>query len=100
MAYPAIKYNFGTATQRWYDEIKDYNFATGKAITPGKVVGHFTAQIWKNVKKVGYGFCTTTKSHVISPSRSLRLAVLYVVANYSPTPNVQGQYTVNVLRPI
>lgn len=34
------------STQRWYDEIKDFNWDTGKSKN-GKPVGHFTQVVWK-----------------------------------------------------
>jgi hypothetical protein len=64
------------------------------------MIGHFTAQIWKKVNTVGIGFCTATQKYVYSPTVTLDLAVLYVVANYYPTPNVVGQYTQNVFPPV
>lgn len=77
----------------------DYNYAKGTAITPGKVIQNFTAQVWKSVRNVGYGFCTANMTHLFSPSKSLNLTVMYVVANFSPTPNRPGYYRINVLRP-
>lgn len=56
------------------------------------MIGHFTAQIWKEVTGVGFGFCAATQQYVYSPDLTLDIAVLYVVANYYPTPNVVGQY--------
>lgn len=53
---PTLKYIPGSASQDWYDEISDYNFSTFKSNDPSKMVGHFTAMIWKSAQKVGFGF--------------------------------------------
>ena len=52
---PKITYNDGLMTNTWYKEIDDYNFNTGLSKNGG-VIGHFTAEIWKSVTKVGFGF--------------------------------------------
>ena len=41
--------NGGKGVDSWYNEIKDYNFKTGKANSPGAVVGHFTQVVWDNL---------------------------------------------------
>lgn len=87
--FPVLKYHPGGATRSWQSEVRNYNFATGKPINPSKPIGHFTAQVWKKVSSVGFGFCATTNG---------KYTVLYVVANYGPTPNVVGQYTQNVFK--
>lgn len=33
----------------WYSEIKNYNFSSGQALTPGLQIYHFTSMIWKAV---------------------------------------------------
>ena len=45
-------YVCGDMSKSWYDEIKDYNFDTGKSTG---VTGHFTQIIWKDTKEVGFG---------------------------------------------
>ena len=50
-------------------------------------VGHFTQVVWKSSKELGVGKAT---------SRSGRI---YVVANYYPPGNYQGQFAQNVLPP-
>jgi len=47
-----LDYVSGEMTKAWYDEIKNYNFKTGKS---KDVTGHFTQVIWKNSKEVGFG---------------------------------------------
>jgi uncharacterized protein YkwD len=93
MSTQYISYADGMATTSWYNEIAYYNFATGSSKS-GKVTGHFTAEIWKTVKKVGFGFFGKYVSYM-----GKSWLQLYVVANYSPTPNVMGQYLQNVLKP-
>ncbi len=99
-AYPSISYDSGKATANWYSEISNYDFATGTAIDSSKQIGHFTAEIWKTVTTVGFGYCLTSYDYVYSTTITLKVAKLYVVANYSPTPNYIGQYVANVPAPI
>ncbi|XP_070539194.1 Golgi-associated plant pathogenesis-related protein 1-like [Ptychodera flava] len=69
--------------QSWYDEVKKYNFSRG-GFSSG--TGHFTQVVWKNSKTLGVGF---------APSKN-KANTWYVVGNYSPAGNVQGQYEQNV----
>lgn len=85
--YPTLTYIPGTASDKWYSEQQNYNYATFKTNDPTKVVGHFTALIWKSVTSVGFGYTVVAEKGGYA---------IYVVANYSPTPNVQGQYETNV----
>ena len=43
--------SFNDAVNMWYDEIKDYNFETGR----GRGTGHFTQVVWKDSTRVGCG---------------------------------------------
>jgi glioma pathogenesis-related protein 2 len=72
------------AVQSWYDEIKDYDFNNS---TFSMATGHFTQVVWKASKQLGVG---------IAFANSGRAA--YVVANYGPAGNVQGQFAEHVLR--
>ena len=56
----------------WYNEIKDYNFETGKSTG---VTGHFTQLIWLDSKEVGFG-------------AAFNGGFLITVANYFPGGNV------------
>jgi hypothetical protein len=69
-----------TATASWYNEYKLYDFNAG-AFTMQS--GHFTQVVWKGSKKIGIGAAT-------------RNGKTYVVANYSPAGNYQGEFQENV----
>lgn len=73
-------------TLAWYDEIKDYDFDKAQ-FTPD--TGHFTAIVWCNTQRLGIGM-----------ARSSITGQLYVVANYDPPGNVQGQFADNVLHEV
>ena len=59
------------------------------------MIGHFTAQLWKSVTKIGFGFIWGPSHH--SPNFMLDL---YVVALMDPQPNIPGKYIENIPRPI
>lgn len=69
------------ATQRWYDEIKNYDFNRDK--TKGGTVGHFTQVMWKDSKKLGMGFFKNRNG-------------IYIVGVYLPAGN-NGHNKQNVL---
>ncbi|KAI9559394.1 hypothetical protein GHT06_016183 [Daphnia sinensis] len=66
----------------FYNEIKDYNFNS-----PGFSLktGHFTQVVWKATKMVGVGKAKSSRG------------TTYVVYNYYPPGNYQGQFAANVL---
>ena len=59
------------------------------------MVGHFTSQIWREVKEAGFGFYWGV-SHT-DPKFKVDF---YVVALFNPAPNVPGKYIDNVPRPL
>ena len=65
-----IKYNFRNLNDNNYDDIE---------------INNFTQLIWKNTKEVGFGLSYDKKGN------------FYVVANYFPCGNIEGQYQYNVL---
>jgi hypothetical protein len=71
------------ATTSWYSEIKDYNFNNGGF---SGSTGHFTQVVWNATKKLGAGFAFNSDHHSV-----------YVVAQYTPPGNYEGQYQQNVL---
>jgi len=72
------------ATQNWYDEIGQYNYTYGGF---SMNTGHFTQVVWKGTKEVGFGKATSNSN------------VVFVVANYFPAGNMQGQFQKNVSPP-
>jgi len=85
------------ATLAWYEEIKDYSYATAGSKN-GKAVGHFTQVVWKNSVRIGVGIATM-------PSRKYAKygnKETFIVAKYSPQGNfyMRGRklqhYTANV----
>lgn len=82
----SFTYAPGKASDSWYAEEKFYNYATSLA-TISTPVGHFTAMIWKSVTSVGFGYKVVPEKGGYA---------IYVVANYSPTPNIRKQYAANV----
>ena len=79
-----LKITGADAVDRWYDEIKDYDFRTCDTKN-GRPVGHFTQLIWKGTNKVGLGVARNKDNNV------------YVVANYYLSGNIEGYYKKNVL---
>lgn len=75
--------NGGMPVTSWYDEIKDYDFKNGRS--KGGVIGHFTQVVWKGSQYVGMGIASKGNNY-------------FVVANYFPAGNWDGEYTKNVLQ--
>ncbi|EDV48050.2 uncharacterized protein Dere_GG13534 [Drosophila erecta] len=71
--------------QDWYNEIKSYDFEKGQF---SMHTGHFTALVWKNAKKMGFGQATDARGYY------------WVVARYYPPVNVNGQFKENVVPPV
>ena len=69
-------------TQAWYDEIKDYSYSS-----PGfsMKTGHFTQVVWATSTELGCGKAVAKNGGV------------YVVCNYNPPGNYQGEFKSNVL---
>ena len=72
----------GMPVTSWYDEMKDYDFKNGRS--KGGVIGHFTQVVWKDSQYVGMGISGKNNQY-------------FVVANYFPAGNWDGQYIQNVL---
>lgn len=77
-----ITVNGNEPVDSWYNEIKDYNFNAGK-FTSG--TGHFTQVVWKGSTELGVGMAKNSKNQI------------FVVTNYNPPGNYQGQFGQNVL---
>ena len=69
-------------TQSWYDEIKDYKY-----VSPGfsMKTGHFTQVVWVSSTELGCAYATAKDGGI------------YVVCNYNPPGNYEGEYKTNVL---
>ncbi|OJH40988.1 CAP family protein [Cystobacter ferrugineus] len=76
-----------SAVKSWYNEVGRYNFAK-----PGFAsgTGHFTQLVWKASTRLG---CA------IVQGKATQRWETYVVCNYSPPGNYQGQFPANVLPP-
>jgi glioma pathogenesis-related protein 2 len=79
------------AVQDWYKEVASYDYAN-----PGFSLetGHFTQVVWKSSTEVGCGVAQGTAS-----SNGTQFNAFYVVCQYTPPGNVQGQFPANVLQP-
>lgn len=76
-------YSFTGTVDAWYDEIDQYSYSN-----PGfsMSTGHFTQVVWKSTTKLGcaYQYCDSMWSN-------------YVVCEYDPAGNYDGEYAENVL---
>lgn len=79
---PGFDVNGEAPVQAWYDEVKDYNYNN-----PGFSgrTGHFTQVVWKSSTQLGCGKAKSSDGKV------------FVVCNYNPPGNYQGQFPQNVL---
>ena len=67
------------ASVAWYNEIKDYSYASIKMDSLFPKVGHYTQMIWSTTKEVGIGKARSKSGKV------------YVVARYYPAGNILGK---------
>lgn len=77
------------ALKGWYDEIEYCAKFPGCPKVPGKVVGHFTAMIWKASSTLG---CAKTTNGWLGKYP------VYVCRYANTPPNYGGQYEANVLQ--
>ena len=84
----SINYNNPAASDSWYRESLKYNYHLNNPLNQAQV-GHFTQMIWKNTRRVGFGFAK------VSLKGNHRFVV---VANYDPPGNYMNQYLANVPR--
>jgi len=75
--------NGAAAVDSWYDEIKDYDFSSGKSKNGG-VVGHFTQLVWKGTTQLGIGVAKSKQNSV------------FIVGNYHFGGNFNNEYKSNV----
>lgn len=84
--------NLGSAAvQDWYSEIKDYDY--NKPVF-SSATGHFTQVVWKGSTKVGCGAAPGPAT-----IEGTKYDGFYVVCQYAPAGNVEGQFADNVLKP-
>lgn len=89
-----LEYTPHTASSYWYKESSNYDYVKGEAKEAGQEIWEFTSMIWKGVKEVGFGYAYgpgTISGH--------NGTLIYIVAKYSPTPNVVGEFTNNIGQP-
>ncbi|WP_414544844.1 CAP family protein [Nostoc sp. CCY0012] len=79
------------AVEDWYSEIKDYKYES-----PGFSgnTGHFTQVVWKGSTKLGCGAAQGTAT-----IEGKEYNASYVVCQYSPAGNGEGEFPDNVLKP-
>ncbi|NEQ68309.1 MAG: secretion protein [Symploca sp. SIO2D2] len=79
------------AVTSWYNEVSDYDYAN-----PGfsGKTGHFTQVVWKNSTELG---CAAAQG--VKTLGGNQYNAYYVVCQYSPAGNFQGQFPDNVLEP-
>jgi glioma pathogenesis-related protein 2 len=79
------------ATQGWYSENVHYDYTSGTS-KDGGTIGHFTQLVWKGSTKIGAG-------RVYGQPEGSTWYQTYIVVNFSPPGNMQGQYVANVSPP-
>jgi len=81
--------NWETGIAGWYDEIKDWSFAS--SASTGGVTGHFTQMVWTSTTKVGCGYnaaCTNKFGGSFKNNA--------IVCRYKDAGNFHGQYAAKV----
>ena len=72
------------AVNNWYNEVSQYSYSNPGF---GMNTGHFTQVVWKSSKYLGLGLAVKGNS-------------VYIVGNYSPPGNFQGDFKANVKKPV
>uniref|UniRef100_A0A0K8R2U5 Putative antigen 5 protein n=1 Tax=Ixodes ricinus TaxID=34613 RepID=A0A0K8R2U5_IXORI len=72
------------AVEAWYKESENYTYSPG-GYSPD--TAHFTQLVWKSTTEVGCGYNVSTSG------------TIYVVCDYRPQGNIEGQYQENVQPP-
>ncbi|CAN8007964.1 unnamed protein product [Ixodes pacificus] len=72
------------AVDTWYNESKNYDYDSGGY---SEETAHFTQLVWASTTDLGCGY------------RISVTGTIFVVCNYFPQGNIEGQYTANVHRP-
>jgi hypothetical protein len=79
------------AVNVWYSEVKAYPEAYGE-VQFDTSNGHFTQLVWKASSEVGVGVATSRSSTGMNN--------YFVVVDFSPCGNYEGEYAENVLQPV
>ncbi len=79
-----------TALNNWYDQSKNYDYEKGAAKDGSSVVGGFTQLVWNSSTKIGCGLA-------FGPLKD-GFYSYFVVCNFTPAGNVQGEEKANVLK--
>lgn len=88
--YDLTPFDTYSASNKWYSEVDNFDFEHHKDTgNKDKPSGHFSAMVWKGVKKAGFGYGWQKQANS-------EMFDLYVVARYTPVPRVLGQYNDNV----
>lgn len=66
------------AVTSWYNEINDYDYATGKSKN-SNAIGHFTQVVWRATTNIGVGVATKVANNGNTET--------YIVARYTPKGN-------------
>ncbi|XP_066489581.1 glioma pathogenesis-related protein 1-like [Tiliqua scincoides] len=74
-----MRFNVTNSLKNWYDEVKDYNYATQQC---HKVCGHYTQMVWATSYKVG---CAVHFCPRVTNFRSPNAA--HFICNYGPGGN-------------
>ena len=72
-----------TPTIDWYKEIQNYRFNNSGF---AENTGHFTQMVWGGSTKLGVGLAFSMDGNNA-----------FIVAQYSPRGNIEGQFSANVL---
>ncbi len=101
--YPITNASCSTAINVWYSEVSYYDFNNKKPFTTialKKDVGHFTAMVWKNTKKIGCG-ARRDNNYPIKVLPGINGFVLSVVCRFYPPGNIASDsaFVENVLPP-
>ena len=83
-----VKQKLAQSVQDWYDEIENYDMATGDSLSG--MVRHFTQVVWDESTNLGIGWAVNNCQDWDGCRR------LVVVARYQIAGNMQGTYTQHV----
>ncbi|MFB2893352.1 CAP family protein [Aerosakkonemataceae cyanobacterium BLCC-F50] len=80
-----------SAVEDWYKEVSAYDYNNPESSSG---TGHFTQVVWKNSTELGCG-----AAQGIATIDGTKFNAFYVVCQYAPAGNMEGEYASNVLEP-